>query len=142
VAAELLHGAPCSVLVAPEPPAAEGAALGRALLGDAETGEPAAWATLVDDFSRRNAGRRARVAVDDGVGGAREVARGLTLLGAAYDPHDGRVELMLGDAPDGPRRLAHAVDGVSAVAVLADAGGQDWGLRIASGDAQTLLTLE
>ena len=96
--------------------------------------------TLLDGFSRRNTGRRVRLEIDDPALGAQTQQLGWTLLGAAFDPHDRRISLMLGD-PAGPTmRHTHAADRVASIAVQTGADGRDVALRIAHGGAQTLLT--
>jgi nucleotide-binding universal stress UspA family protein len=138
----------CSVLVSPEPTAEErtraeremtlGPAAG--MLGTVETLDPAEWRLALEGFWRRNDGRRVAVEIDDPGFGAQAVSRGFALLGAAYDPHDGRVDLMLGDPGDRRRHLTRSVGAVRSVAVLAGADGREIALRVEHGKGQTLVT--
>ena len=65
--------------------------------------------------------------------------RGYALLGAAYDPHDGRVELMLGSSREGGAHLSRGIRGVESVSVLCDDEARDLGLSIRHGRGQTIL---
>lgn len=102
---------------------------------------PSDWASGLDEFTRKNAGRRATLEVDDPDLGAQAVQQGYRFLGAAYDRHDGRIELMLGEATS----TQHFTRGISlptSVDILHDQEGRDTVLRIAHGVGQTILTLE
>jgi nucleotide-binding universal stress UspA family protein len=141
VATAILRRAGCSVLACQQPKASEAARIERRLAGTADSDDPAVWAELLADFSLRNAGRTASLEVDDPSVGAQLQARGYTFLGAAYDRHDRRVVLMLGDAEERARHLTRSIPRVTSVAVLAGADGGDAVLRVAHGAGQTLLTL-
>jgi nucleotide-binding universal stress UspA family protein len=82
------------------------------------------WPSQLDEFTRRNVGRRGVLEVDDPELGAQAQEHDYPFLGATYDRHDGRVELMLGELGD----------------VLTNERGRDLALRIAHGAGQTLLT--
>ncbi len=99
------------------------------------------WAQKLDEFTRRNVGRRGLLEVDDPEIGAQAQEHDYPLLGAAYDPHDHRVELMFGELGDLDRHLTRSIGGVTAIDLLSDERGRDKALRIAHGDGQTLLTL-
>ncbi len=99
------------------------------------------WQETLDVFSKRNAGRRCTVEVDDPEIGAQQQASDVPFLGTTFDPHDQRVELMLGDNGDGTRHLTRDISGVTAIDVMREEGGRDVGLRIAHGTGQTMLTL-
>ncbi len=99
-----------------------------------------AWAALLTEFTRRNAGREATLEVDDVELGAQAVNRGYPFLGAAWDHHDKRVEVMMGEQ-DTTRHFTRGISGVTSVDVLRDAHGRDAVLRIAHGSGQTILTL-
>lgn len=98
------------------------------------------WTTQLDEFTRRNIGRRGLLEVDDPELGAQAQEHDYPLLGASYDHHDGRVELMLGELGDVQRHLTRSIGGVSGIDVLANERGRDIALRIAHGAGQTLLT--
>lgn len=140
VTTALLRSAKCSLLVVPEPPFAEVDRLQRLLTGTSEARTPVQWRVQLDEFTRRNRGRRTTIEVDDPALGAQSQESGYALLGATYDPHDRRVELMLGDARGGTQHLTRGIADVQSVAVVCDAAGMDLGLRVAHGSGQTLLT--
>lgn len=100
------------------------------------------WARELADFTRRNTGRRTRLEVDDPDIGAQFQEKDYPLLGAAFDHHDCRVELMLGDFEAGGRHLTRGIADVRELEVLRDEQGRDRVLRIAHGRGQTLLTLQ
>ena len=135
----LVRGAPCAVLVTPEPTAVEREALERALHGTSSSRKPEEWPALLDAFSRRNQGRRTRLEVDDPEVGAQAEETGYVLRGATYDRHDARVALMFG-APGSKSHLTRTIDGVTLIAVHADPTGRDLALAVTRGAGQTLLT--
>lgn len=96
------------------------------------------WATLLRDFTRRNAGRPTQLEIDDPEIGAQWQEVNLPLQGVDYDPREGKVEVIVG-APGGPR-LTHGVAGLTGIDVEA-VDGRDRTLRLAHGAGQTLLRL-
>jgi nucleotide-binding universal stress UspA family protein len=140
VTSGIVRGATCAVLVTPEPTAAERAELQLALAETTESHRREEWASLLDAFTRRNRGRRTAVEVDDPDLGAQAQETGYAFLGATYDRHDGRVELMLGDAAGGTRHLTRLLEGATSIGVRSDAAGRDVALAVSQGEAQTLLT--
>jgi nucleotide-binding universal stress UspA family protein len=98
------------------------------------------WASQLDEFTRRNAGRRGVLEVDDPEIGAQAQEFDYPLLGATWDKHDQRVELMLGESGSVNRHLTRGIGGVSGIDVLRDENGKDLAIRIAHGSGQTLLT--
>ncbi len=140
VTAGLLRGAGCAVLIAPEPQYADIDRLTRWLTGTSESMHPSEWSVQLDNFSRRNHGRTAAIEVDDASLGAQLQASGYPFLGATYDQHDHRVQLMIGSSAGDATHLVRSIADVWSVAIVADAHGHDLGLRIAHGDGQTLLT--
>lgn len=98
------------------------------------------WEQRLRDFTHRNAGREATLEVDDPELGAQTVHRGYPFLGAAWDHHDQRVEVMMGEQ-DTTRHFTRGIGGVTSVDVLTDGHGRDAVLRIAHGSGQTILTL-
>jgi hypothetical protein len=140
VATAVLRRAGCSVLACPRPPLAEEERIERAFTGTVESVDPERWAAALDAFTRRNAGRAAALEVDDPALGAQGQEFGLAFLGAAYDRHDRRVEIMLGDPADRTRHLTRNIPHVDSLAVRCDADGRDLALRVQHGRGQTLLT--
>lgn len=98
------------------------------------------WSDRLDEFTRRNAGRRGVLEVDDPEIGAQAQEHDYPLLGATYDPADSCVDIMLGELGDVQRHLTRSIGNVSAIDVLTDEKGRDIALRIAHGAGQTLLT--
>jgi hypothetical protein len=140
VTTNLLRGATCAVLAMPRDPlparapTAEDAAAGRTFES------PMAWSGLLKDFTRRNAGRRTILEVDDIELGAQMQEYNYPLLGASYSERDGHFDLMLGDRFAGGRHLTRTMDGVIAVDVITDGTGRDVALRVQHGESHTLLT--
>ena len=100
------------------------------------------WAEELSAFTKRNAGRRAALEVDDPELGAQAQEHDYPFLGAAYDRHDQRVELMLGDFVGVQRHLTRGIPHVQSIDILRDEHGRDWILRIGHGRGQTILTLD
>ena len=133
----------CAVLVTPPPSAAEAALIERHIRGVTGGADPLTWGPLLDELTRRNAGRLAHVEVDDPESGALVQGSGFAFVGATYDRHDGRVELMLAEPGKGSRRhLTRMIPGATSVDVQRDAGDRDLALRIEHGSGQTLLILD
>ena len=142
VTSALLRGAQRSVLVTPEPSFGDVDRLSRLLTGMSESSDPTEWPVQLEAFTRRNRGRATVVEEDDHRLGAHVLERGYLLLGASYDPHDHRVELMLGgDRPDEAYVTRNIAD-VDFLTVATDPAGRDVGLSVQHGRGQTLLTLE
>jgi nucleotide-binding universal stress UspA family protein len=100
------------------------------------------WAERLEEFSRRNLWRRARLEVIDPEIGAQVAEESVPFMGASIDPSDGRVHLMFGARDGGKQHITHRIEGVTAIQVLPDRGGGTAFLRIGHGRGQTLLTLE
>ena len=138
--ATILHDASFSVLACPPPPASDRARL-RLLATDTVTlPRQDEWAGLLAEVSTRNAGRTVSLEIDDPDVGAQMQAVGLRLAGAAYDPHDGRVELMLGNGPNATQHLTHTIGGVKSVALLRGADGWDRALEVHQQHGSAILT--
>jgi nucleotide-binding universal stress UspA family protein len=139
VTTRMLRCSTCSVLSVPHL---------AAMTGVRTTAEPPVvtaiprgqWSTQLDTFTRRNAGRRGVLEVDDPEIGAQAQENDYPLLGAAFDAHGERVELMLGELGTGRRHLTRDIGGVTGIDVLRDDTGRDVALRVAHGAGQTLLT--
>lgn len=136
----IIRGANCAVLAVPAAPGSD------RMVGVDEfaegPGSEARWADELSAFTKRNAGRHASLEVDDPDYGMLMQEHGYPLLGVAYDHHDKRVEIMLGDLEGTRRHLTRGISNVHSVDVLRDARGRDRVLRVAHGRGQTLLTLE
>ena len=134
----LIRGANCSVLAVP----ALQSATQRHMVGGTPDEIPESeWAAALDAFTRRNAGRLATLEVDDPAIGAQPQQRDIPFLGAAFDHHDRRIELMLGEMDDKSRHLTRGIEDVQHLDLLKDSTGRDWVLRVAHGSGQTILTL-
>jgi hypothetical protein len=73
--------------------------------------------------------------------GAQAQEHDYPFLGVAWDHHDERVEIMLGDFDGTGRHLTRGIGGVTAIDILRDEKGRDWILRILHGAGQTILAL-
>jgi len=140
MATGLLKRAHCSVFIAPQPSAEEADRIQHALSHETLTRNPEEFAEMLAGFSRRNAGRLARLEVDDPLIGAQVQEEGYALMGAAYDPNDRRVQLMLGE-PGGAieQHLTRSIADATSLMIVADDDDRDVALRVQHGDGQTLL---
>ena len=139
VATRLLHLSPVAVLTTAAPASD---ANGQWALDEVETAwtdRPVEWSTALDDFTRRNAGRRVTLDVYDLDIGAQVEARGCTLHGAVYDPHDRRVEVMLALQSDGRAHLTRSIPGARSIAVRGTRSDGDEALEVRHGRGQTVL---
>lgn len=98
------------------------------------------WAIQLDEFTKRNIGRRGTLEVDDPEIGAQAQEFDYPLLGTTFDAHDQRVEMMFGELGKTARHLTRGISGVTSIDVLRDERGRDLAIRIAHGTGQTLLT--
>lgn len=140
VTTKLLRGAQCAVLVVP-PELARRAEMRLPAHGLTMRFDKARWAEVLDDFTRSNVGRRTRLEIDDPEFGAQSQEQDYRLLGVAYDSHDERVEIMLGELGGGEPHLSRSIAGVESLHILSDIDGRDLALRVRHGAAQTILTL-
>lgn len=139
VATALLRGARCNVLVAPEPPLAQWERMQGELNPSAPEEWPEGWALRLEEFARRNHGRRTVLEVADRRLGAYVLESGYALLGATYEARDGRVELTLGDPADGAPRLTYGVGDVKRVEIVAGTTLHDRALSIHGENAHARL---
>ncbi len=139
VAAGLLRRAKCSVLVSPTPTSADRERLQLQVSGSSESWAPVAWSDMLARFSVRNRGRLTTLEIDDPVLGAYTQETGYPFQGAAYDPHDERVELMFGSERAGRTHLTRSIASAHSVLVQADEHGMDTALTIAHGQAETVV---
>jgi nucleotide-binding universal stress UspA family protein len=140
VTTQLIRGVACMLMTTPRDPLPALAATG----GDAAHGQsdeaPMSWSVLLAEFTKRNAGRRTILEVDDLELGAQAQEYNYPLIGTSYSERDGRVDLILGDRFAGGRHLSRTMGSVVAVDVLTDGAGHDVALRVQHGRSQTLLT--
>jgi nucleotide-binding universal stress UspA family protein len=98
------------------------------------------WAPEMDSFTRRNVGRRGTLEVDDPEIGAQAQENDYPLLGATFDSHDQRLELMFGEPGDRGHHLTRSIGNIREIDTLTNESGHDIALRIVHGTGQTLLT--
>ena len=98
------------------------------------------WTAELDAFTRRNIGRRGTLEVDDPDIGAQAQENDYPLLGATFDPHDARLELMFGAVGDVGHHLTRSIGNIGEIDTLTNESGQDIALRVVHGNGQTLLT--
>ena len=145
VATYVVRGAECAALIVPQPRAIRvlRSATDRRTAAGAPHDVPLPreeWSERLKTFSGRNAGRHCRIEVDDAQLGAQAQVLDYPLLGVAYDRHDDRVEVMVGES-DGTHHLTRGISGVTAMSLLVDAFGRDRLLRIEHGAGQTMVLL-
>lgn len=134
----LVHRVPCAVLVVRTPGNLD---VPWALLERNKAIPPDRWAAELQAFTQRNLGRKTSIEVDDPELGAQAQESDYPLLGVAYDHHDQRVEIMVGDREGSARHLTRGIGNVTSIDLLTDARGDDWILRLGHGAGQTILTL-
>ena len=100
------------------------------------------WAHELQNFTNRNAGRRTLLEEHGPDLGAQLAEQGCLLRGVAYDRHDRRIEIMLGELEGADQHLTHSVAAAANIEVVTDQDGRDWALRIARPDGQTLLRFD
>jgi nucleotide-binding universal stress UspA family protein len=138
VASSVLHAAAQTVLAVPPPPEPESLDLWRRITGTATSDAPREWGGVLDEFTRRNKGRRVAVEVDDPELGAQMLGRG-ALIGVTYDPHDQRAEIMLGDAHRPRRHLMHSIARVESIALTTEDRSGNEALELRHGSGHTLV---
>ena len=111
-------------------------------VGTGECAEPGAWAAILDALTRRSAGRRTRLDVDDPSIGAQAQEQGYAFLGASYDRHDRRVEIMLGDPERLHYHLTRSVPHVDVLALDCTPDGRDRALRLEHDGGRTVLSFD
>ena len=141
VASSVIHSAAQTVLAVPPPSSTEALELWRRITGTATSAEPREWIAALNDFTRRNAGRRATIEVDDPEIGAQMLGRG-AFVGVTYDPHDRRVEIMVGDAHRARRHLMHSIPKVESIAMTADEHSATEALELRHGRGHTLVLIK
>jgi len=139
VAGILLHVAPTNVLASPAPDPVDDA---RRHAMTVVTERPAEWPDLLQAFNDRNLSRRVIVEVDDPEIGAQVQARGYLFQGAAWDPVDARVDVMLGAVAGDMAHLTRSIRGVTSIAVSRIDDGRDRALEVRHERGHTLLIFE
>jgi nucleotide-binding universal stress UspA family protein len=140
VASSVVHSAAQAVLAVPPPSSVEALELWLRLTGTAASSEPREWAEALNDFTHRNAGRKATIEVDDPEIGAQMLGRG-ALMGVTYDRHDQRVEIMIGDAHRARRHLMHSIPRVESIAMTVDEHSAIEALELRHGRGHTLVLI-
>ncbi len=141
IAGKLLRGATCSVLLLPQRETFADIDPATQNYGSTETLiDRERWVGRLAEFSRRNAGRRLALEVDDVHLGAQIQASAWPLAGVDYDHRDGCVEIMLGSIGGGTRRFTHNIPAATSIDILVAATGTDSALRIAYDGGQVVLT--
>jgi len=97
------------------------------------------WASALQEFTRRNAGRRTGLEEDNEWFGAQAQESGLLLRGLSFDPRKNEVEIMLEDV-EASIHFTRMIPGVTAIDIEHLSRG-DAAIRIAHGENQTLLRL-
>ena len=141
VASSVVHSAAQTVLAVPPPSSTEALELWLRITGTATSAEPSEWTGALNDFTRRNAGRRATIEVDDPEIGAQMLGRG-ALVGVTYDPHDRRVEIMVGDAHRARRHVMHSIPKVESIAMTTDEHSATEALELRHGRGHTLVLIK
>jgi hypothetical protein len=98
------------------------------------------WPAELDAFTKRNIGRRGTLEVDDPDIGAQAQENDYPLLGATFDAHDERLQLMFGELGDVGHHLTRSIGNIAEIDTLTNESGQDIALRVVHGKGQTLLT--
>lgn len=98
------------------------------------------WSSRLEEFSDRNAGRRALLEVDDMDFGAQSVVD-YPLWGISYDPVGDQVEIMFSDFRDLSRHMTHAVRRARSIELLHERGLDEVLRIVGAGGEQTLLRL-
>ena len=146
VATYVVRGSPCPVLLIPERRSSgtrHPKTSAQLVPHEAQTIEIARekWPDVLKSFTAHNSGRHCRIEVADPSIGARAQVVDYPLLGVAFDRHDQRVEIMVGEH-DGAHHLTRGITGVTGVSLLVDEHGRDRMLQISHGDGQTMVWLE
>ena len=138
--AKLVRGARCSVLVLPTAAAfkfSDGLPETAATVGGKD------WSSVLVEFSRNNAGRRARLEIDDEAIGAQTEMSGYRFQGASYERDSDRVTLMFGSGQAGGPHLERGITQVRSIEVLSSRkSGADLALAIGHDGGQTLLVFD
>ena len=138
MAGRVLRQAECSVLVVPNITPQPVVPVTR---DDTtrETHDPALWSAALKEFTSRNAGRIAKLEVDDPEIGALVEATNYPLLGADYDHRNRTMTIMLGDTQGLDHHLSRTISNPERIALLSTHG-RDTAMSVSHAGGQTLLT--
>ena len=140
VATRILRAATCAVLTVPHAAALTDIRT-MALPPVGRTVPRDDWAPALNEFTRRNTGRRALLEVDDAEIGAQAQEFDYPLRGVAFDHNDQRITLMFGSDDFGEgHHLTRGIAKPTSLDILAEQAGRDIAMRIGHGKGQTLLT--
>ncbi|HYD51566.1 MAG TPA: universal stress protein [Gemmatimonadaceae bacterium] len=141
VASQLFRGAHCALLLAPDVVPDAHLPYGAAG-GMTETlHDRARWLTELLRFTERNAGRIARVEIDDPRLGAQVVAHRFPFRSVDFDWRDDAVEVMLGGT-DERSHATHVVRAPASISIQRTPDGRDAVLRVEKEEGQLLLYLD
>ena len=141
VADSVLRAEDRAVLAAPPPGPAEALELWRRVCGVATSDRAHEWATALDAFTRRNAGRKVMLEVKDGDNGARVASHGYGLVGVTYEPAERQVEIMLGDTGRPLRHLTRSIRYPDEITLIAASAGGGELLDIRHGRGHTTVVV-
>ena len=141
VASSVVHAAAQAVLAVPPPSPGQALEFWLRMTGTASTQRRREWGDALDTFTRRNSGRHVSIEVDEPALGAQILGRGYALNGVTYDPHDQRVEVMVGDAAEPLRHLMHSIPNVDSIEMTADDDGREV-LELRHGRGHTLVLVD
>lgn len=99
------------------------------------TDEVVSWQQILAGFTRRNAGRRTVLEEEDPLLGKRCEELDMPLRGAAYDQHDNRIEIMLGEQGSVAQHLTRTIARPRTLELLHNPDGGDRGLAVRHGGA-------
>lgn len=142
VAQRVLRSADCSVLIAPEPIQRVPSHATEHEARPEQTVERRDWASRLDAFTLRNAGRVVALEVNDPEHGVTSQELGYLLFEASYREPDGLVRIVLGETHGRREHAERYVSDATRLSIASDARGADLILRIQHGSGDTVLTLE
>lgn len=137
----ILHFSPVSVLIAPRPEPHEALRLTLGMQGTTEMDSAKDWGPMLDEFSKRNTGRRVSLEVDELEIGGQMQASGYILHGVTYDPRDRRVDIMLSYSTAKQPHLTRMIEDVKSVAIRGSEE-RDSTLEVRHEGGYTLLHIE
>jgi nucleotide-binding universal stress UspA family protein len=141
VATDALRTLPVSVLVAPAPESESRVQLELRVSGQVTLDEPTDWPDALGVFTRRNLGRRARLATSGGdLAGLTEAAEDYRFCAATYDPRHQRVEFVLEDPNAPARHLTHGISRVRSLDIIGDSETSDRALLVDFPGGEAVLT--
>jgi nucleotide-binding universal stress UspA family protein len=138
VAESVLHRTERPVLASPPPLPAEALEILRRVTGVASSSREQEWASALDAFTYRNAGRSVMLQIDDPESGAHLASHGYALMGVTYEPKARRVEIMVGDKHRPLHHLTRSVLHPDTITMTASQGGDGEVLDIRCGHGHTI----